>query len=454
MICNGVPAGVAACAFAAALAFASSAYADATVRPATCWVDAKTGRPGVAPPPDANMQTEAASRRDPRTGRKLKRVACAAPGPATPMPAAAPAPMWWVDGGALLWWTKSAALPPTLTTFAPGSLSARTGFGGALGVAGTTVLSPGQLADSASGGGRIAIGRWLDSNPLLGLEVSAFAAGGGSDGFSETSGGTPPLRIPFVNVPPGEGFPLGNSSFVLADPSFAAGGQVISSKLDFWGLEANGLYHVVQNGPLDLSLLAGVRYLDLIEGVTIASTETLLGNAQGSFTGTDSFSTRNQFFGAQVGVKAQAQWGALDGSLIAKLAVGENFATEFVNGSSAVSGFGLGSSVSVTPGGIFAQSTNIGQRSHDAFALAPELQAQAGYHITPAVRIFVGYDLLYLSNVLRPSEQIDTTLNLTSSSAISGRSPATLTGAARPEPMFNGSSFWAQGLNVGISYAF
>jgi hypothetical protein len=42
-----------------------------------------------------------------------------------------------------------------------------------------------------------------------------------------------PLRVPFSNVPPGAGFPLGSSSFVLADPGFAAGGQVISSSLQF-----------------------------------------------------------------------------------------------------------------------------------------------------------------------------------------------------------------------------
>jgi len=59
-----------------------------------------------------------------------------------------------------------------------------------------------------------------------------------------------------------------------------------------------------------------------------------------------------------------------------------------------------------------------------------------------------------VSNVVRPGNQIDTTLNLTSNAAISGVSPPTLTGAARPEPLFNGSSFWAQGINVGVAYEF
>ena len=53
---------------------------------------------------------------------------------------------------------------------------------------------------------------------------------------------------------------------------------------------------------------------------------------------------------------------------------------------------------------------------------------------------------------MRPGDQIDTTLNLTGSPVISPGS--TLTGAARPMPLFNGSSFWAQGVKFGASYLF
>ena len=60
--------------------------------------------------------------------------------------------------------------------------------------------------------------------------------------------------------------------------------------------------------------------------------------------------------------------------------------------------------------------------------------------------------MIYLSNVVRPGDQIDTTLNFTGNPALSPGSA--LTGAARPEPLFKSSSFWAQGVKFGASYQF
>jgi len=340
---------------------------------------------------------------------------------ARPKPLAPPG--WWVSGGALLWAVKSAPLPPTLTTFAAGSPSATTGFGGALGIPGTTVLSPDHLGYGALPGGEVSIGHWLASDPRFGLEASGFLLGSRSAGFS----------------------------FVLAQPGFAAGGQGIASSLQFWGVEGNGIYRGFNTAGLDVSLLAGVRYLDLREGLSIVSTESLLTGA-GNFIGTDSFSTRNQFLGGEVGVKVQKQFDKFDASLLAKVALGDNYQTVVINGNSAVSGFGLPAGIS--PGGIFSQATNIGQQSRNQFAVVPEAQLQAGYRVSSAVRIFAGYDFLYVSNVVRPGNQIDTTLNFTGNPAIAGVSPAILTGAARPQALFNGSSFWAQGVKLGASYAF
>ncbi len=130
----------------------------------------------------------------------------------------------WVSGETLLWWQKSAPLPPTLTTFAAGSPSATAGFGGALGNLGTTVLSPDHLGYDMDVGGRFTLGYWLDDDRQVGIEASGFFLGTQTATFSVASNGSTPLRVPFVNVPPGAGFPLGESSFVLANPGFAWGG--------------------------------------------------------------------------------------------------------------------------------------------------------------------------------------------------------------------------------------
>ena len=369
-------------------------------------------------------------------------------------PKPSPAPTWWVSGGALLWSVKSAPLPPTLTTFAPGSPSASTGFGGALGIPGTIVLSPDHLGYGLFPGGQLTIGRWLSSDPRFGLEASGFLLGSRSAGFSSSSAGSPSLRVPFFNVPPGAGFPLGSSSFVLADPAFASGGQTVSSSLQFWGIEGNGLYRAYNGPGASVAVIAGLRYIDLREGLSIVSSESLLPpSAAGSFTGTDNFATRNQFFGAQLGVKAQQQFGQFDGSVVAKVAVGDNYQTVSINGNSVVSGTAFGTPPGMTPGGIFTQLTNIGQQSRNQFAAVPEAKVELGYRLSSGIRFFVGYDAIYLSNVVRPGNQIDTTLNLTGNPAISGPG-AVLTGAPRPGPLSNGSSFLAQGIQIGASYAF
>lgn len=371
---------------------------------------------------------------------------------ARPKPPAAP--VWWASAEALAWSVKSTPLPPLLTTFAPGSLSAVTGFGGALGVPGTTVLSPDHLGYGVFPGGRLTLGRWLDFDPRFGVEASGFGLGSRSAGYSVISSGTPPLRIPFNNLSPAAlGFPAGSSSFVLADPGFANGSQFTKSSLQFWGIEGNGLYRVYSKDTLGVSLLAGVRYLDLREGLSIVSTEVQTGGVtNGTFIATDNFSTRNQFIGGQVGVKAQQQFGQFDGSVLAKVALGDNYQTVSINGNSSVTGFGLPQGI--TPGGIFTQSTNIGQQSRNQFAVVPEVQLQLGYRVTSALRIFVGYDFLYINNVVRSGNQIDTSLNFSGSGPISGVTPATLVGAARPAPQINGSDFFAQGAKVGASYAF
>lgn len=370
---------------------------------------------------------------------------------AKPLP---PEPTWWVSGGGLIWGVKGTPLPPTLTTFSPGSPSATTGFGGDLGVAGTNVLSPGSMNAGPFGGGEFTVGRWL-ADPRWGVEFGGFFLAQGSAGFGFTSNGTTPLRIPFNNVPPGAGFPIGNSSFILADPAVnASGGQTINTSLRLWGIEGNLLHREISSGPLNVSLLAGVRYIDLREGLSIVSNENLLNPPGGTFFANDNFATKNQFIGAQIGVKAREQFGQFDVSGIAKVALGDNHQTVAINGSATAVGsfvtvFGAGPSAA---GGFFAQSTNSGQFSRNQFAVAPQVQLEGGYRLQNGVRLFVGYDFLYINNVVRPGNQIDTTVNTTSNAVITP--PGTLAGAARPAPLINGSSFWAQGVKLGASYAF
>src|SRR6516165_1338213 len=103
----------------------------------------------------------------------------------------------WVDAEYLLWWTKSARVPPLVT-------SGTTSSAGILGREGTVVLVGNSgLDENPRSGLRIGGGFWLDDCHTLGLEGSYFFLGQrSSDSSFAGSGapGTPVLARPFFNV--------------------------------------------------------------------------------------------------------------------------------------------------------------------------------------------------------------------------------------------------------------
>jgi hypothetical protein len=116
--------------------------------------------------------------------------------------------------------------------------------------------------------------------------------------------------------------------------------------------------------------------------------------------------------------------------------------------------FFTGSAVQSFAGGLFAQPTNIGSHRRDVFAVVPEAGVNVGFRLTSWASIVAGYTFLYASNVARPGNQIDRVINPTQSGAIDLTNPATLVGTARPRFKFEGSDFWAHGLNAGLAFQF
>ena len=88
------------------------------------------------------------------------------------------------------------------------------------------------------------------------------------------------------------------------------------------------------------------------------------------------------------------------------------------------------------------------------FGVVPEIGLTAGWRLTPSLSLVAGYTFLYMNTIARPGNQIDRTINPTGIPSFSGEPPASLAGPARPAFTFNGSDFWAQGLNVGLTFSF
>ncbi len=167
---------------------------------------------------------------------------------------------------------------------------------------------------------------------------------------------------------------------------------------------------------------------------------------------TDVFSTRNQFYGGQVGLRGEYALGKLLLATTAKVALGSNHESVQVEGASTLLMPGV--APTTVPVGQFAGPSNIGRRTRDEFAVVPEVEVKAGYQVTSWLRATVGYDFLYLSRVVRPGNQVDLFVNDSRNpvNGVFGAPP--LDTSNFPRPFFNHSEFWAQGLTFGLELRF
>jgi hypothetical protein len=137
-------------------------------------------------------------------------------------------------------------------------------------------------------------------------------------------------------------------------------------------------------------------------------------------------------------------------SLVGKIALGATQQVITVDGGSLL--LTPGSPPVSATGGILAQPTNIGRSYHSAFSVVPEADLNIGYQITHWLRAQVGYSFIYWSDVVRPGNQIDRTVNPTQAPTDPNFGP--LVGPARPILTPQSTSFWAQGINFGLEFRF
>jgi hypothetical protein len=350
----------------------------------------------------------------------------------------------WVNAEYLLWWVSNAPLPVPIATTVSGqaAVPASPPNAGALGVNGTQVLSPHSLDAGAFSGVRLTAGLWLDCANCMGAEVSGFLLPTQVANFRAVStvNNGPALLVPFFNPadsPPGENaLPIGGRS--------QASGQIsASNSTELWGTSANGIFNLFRNDRYSVTLLGGARYLDLADDLRMDFSSTTSGPSTLVFN--DRFSTRNQFWGGNLGARGEVDFGKIFTSVSAQVALGDMHESVNVNGAtsftSATDSFQNG-------GGLFAQPSNTGRQTSNVFAVVPEVGVQLGYNVCCHVQIFGGYDFLYVSDVGRPGDQVNGRIN---PSQGFGRP---LVGPAAPQPLFNHSDLTAQGVNFGLAFRY
>jgi hypothetical protein len=341
------------------------------------------------------------------------------------------------SGEYLLWWFKSGRVPPLVTA----------GGDGKLGSPGTRVLVDNlNFDDEVRFGGRFALGYQFAAIPFLGVEANYFFLPDRQSDVRFASGGDPVLAQPFINVATGQ--PDAN---LVAVPGIAMGAVTVGARTGLWGAEANLTAGLIRSDTFHLTALGGFRFLRLDDEVTSGEQFLVAPNVPG-FGGNrvnlqDVFRTVNNFYGGQVGLETGAQLARLTIDLRGKLALGQMQQVADVNGA-ATKLAPDGSTTLLPVGGLYALRTNIGRHRRDELAFIPEVGLNVGWQLTRCLKLYAGYSFLWVSTVASAGGQIDPVINVTQFPIRSGNSP--LVGPARPAFNFDGTDFWAQGLNVGL----
>jgi hypothetical protein len=371
---------------------------------------------------------------------------------------------FYVGAEYLLWWTKKSPIPVPLvtTTTDPTQIPPAT-----IGANGTSVVLGNQDLDTSTrSGARFTVGWWCDARGELGLEANYFFLATRTVTRSVASNGGPNdplLAVPFFADDIGT-----ESSFTIASPGTLAGGAAIRLTSRLQGAEFNGMVNTCDYSDFQFDVLAGFRFVELRENLSFATVSlgTQDPSAPGSNNGMilntlDEFDTQNFFYGFQLAARAEYHTGNLFVNALAKLALGDMHQIAHINGAAATNFFNApaGGPFTSVPaqvipgGGIFAQATNIGRTSRHEFEAVPEIGINVGWRFSRGLRAFLGYDFLYLSNVIRPGNQIDRTVTFsqTIQNTIAGNASAP---GDRPIVPLAGSSFWAQGLNFGVEWRY
>jgi Putative beta barrel porin-7 (BBP7) len=355
-------------------------------------------------------------------------------------------PRLHMDSDLLFWFTKRRSLPTLVTS---GSLSDP--FPGALGQPNTRPLVSGISSDrSFHTGYRFSASYDLGEDRVWSVQGSAFILETLDSGASVSSPGAVGSHViarPFFN-----GNDNAQDSDPVAVPGALAGSILIQQPQRMYGGDANLYWNYFSQDAFTTtgSLLVGGRFLSLDEKLLIGeSLQDLpgLGQPGNSYHLHENFTTYNRFYGAQVGAAYTTHFGYFTVDVLGKLGFGRTEETVEINGSARITQPD-GTVVAAANRALLVQPSNAGLFRRNAFSFVPEFSAKTAYAFNDHVRLGVGYDFLGWSHILRPSDQVDTTVN------IQPLQPIGQVGLARPLVPFRQSDFWVQGVNLSLEFSF
>lgn len=342
----------------------------------------------------------------------------------------------WAEAEYLVWYTRNQFTPQLVVRVA----DAAVGQGGLAPAGQVRNLYPSnrKIEFDAQSGGRARIGASVDTG--IGFDVGGFVLESQTDGafFASGPNGTPALARTYTRAQDG------SRQFLFSSfPGQYTGSIAATADTMTWGMDGNVRFDWYKVLADQNELLAGFRYLNVQESLVIQDRSDFPGGITN--TSLDAARTNNHFYGGQVGLHTRFgnHYGVtLD--IVQKVALGG------VRQRAQLFGANTFGNLPVEASGLYVQQGNAGTFERDKFAAVGELTVNLGYCVRPGVRVFVGYNLLGISSVVRPGQAFDTVINDANVRFVAG---APAGPARRPNFDFGRSAtdFWVQGLNLGLA---
>ena len=358
----------------------------------------------------------------------------------------------WVSVEYLNWYQRGMEAPALVTT---SPVPTAQNLAGVLPLATTLYGGNHDILNDRMNGTRVRFGWWFANNPNLGVEGEYVGFGQRTENFDRQSNGSSILARPFYNAVTGM-----EDSELVSFPGVVSGRvrTTATSKLDGAAVRFRRLlccssgcaFSPIVCGPVPsqsrIDATLGWRFFQLKESLGIQEDLTSLSTANpGSFVLNDNFRTRNQFNGTELGVHWMGRRGYWSLDTLMRLSLGNNRQEVIINGTTQTTQNGA---TTTANGGLLAQRTNSGTFVRNQFGVIPELGATLGYQLTQRLRMTAGYSFIYWSSVVRPGDQIDTTVN---PNLLPPENP-TQTAFLNPRFAFQDSDYWVQGLSLGGDY--
>jgi len=293
-----------------------------------------------------------------------------------------------------------------------------------------------------------------------------------------TVSGDGSLASPIVARPIIDALPNQPFDVLVAAPGGLVGDFTATASTQLGSWEINLVRNVCFDCGFSFDAFIGARYIDLEDQLLMVQNSTatfgtpfVLNNSDPIYNHlnvSDRFYTRNQLWAGQVGGRFEYRSGIWFGAVTGKVALGPNHQTTVVDGQTLASGPNVptavgaggllalpgGEQVGVDPNGqpILQQYANGGTRRTDWFTVAPEVGVQVGAQLTRTLRGHIGYNFLYINNVVRPGDLINTTINR--KYVPFSESYRSNTGPDQPAARFSRDDFIAHGVEVGLQFQF